>query len=254
MEPQLTGLGLFTRPTPPRPTAVAVHLGLTPDPARPWAVRVSAPLAHPAPDGLARHVPEIERLAVVGKAIVDQCRGTFAAAVTTAGVRTWLVYAAASSAPQVDVPDYAVLVAVTSDAGWTGYRDLCPTPAEAEQLVRRRAESAAVAAARAATRDTVRSLRAAGVDLSRPGPVRYAVTVPPESSATFAARAVAAGLRPSDGAFVRDDLPDLPLILRTERWLIHEAARVGGTYGGWGPASAHPTDPVRHTWSGEAGA
>ena len=238
MTPPLTGLGLFTRPTAPRPTSIAVHLGLTARPDRPWAVRVSAPLLRPGPDGLAHHVPEIERLAAVGQTIVAHTAAVFAAAVTTAASRTWLLYAASADVPPVAVPDYRLATITTADPAWAEYHALCPTDAELADVARGRAESDAVAAARSATHATLRSLRASGADLSRPRPVRYTVTTPDVAAAdAFARQAVAHGLRPDPaGGFVRDDLPDLPLILRTERWLIRAAARHGGTYAGWAAA------------------
>ena len=231
MEPPRPGLGLFTRPGP-RPTSIAVHLGLVaPQPERPWAVRVSTPLAHPAADGLARHVGEIERLAAVGKSVVAHLApAVFAAAVTVDAVRTWLLYAATDRTPPLD----GLTVTAAADPTWDAYRSLLPTAGEADRLARQQAEFDAAAAARAATQATVRHLRATGVDLTRPAAVRYAVAIPPAAAAAFADRATATGLRPAgDGWFVRDDLPDLALIARTERWLIHEAACAGGRYDGW---------------------
>ncbi|MGQ7454110.1 hypothetical protein ACTGXK_12015, partial [Streptococcus suis] len=83
----------------------------------------------------------------------------------------------------------------------------------------------------------VQTLRAAGVDLTRPGAVRYRLegTIPTD----LTSRATAEGLRVEPGpplVLIRDDLPDLALILRTERWLIHEASRAGARYGGWSAA------------------
>ena len=194
---------------------------------------MSTPLARPGGDGLARHVPEIERLAVVGRTVVARSGGLFAAAVTAAGARTWLLYAADPTPVDFVDGDYALTATVSSDPTWDAYRAVYPTPAETAELLRHRAESSAVAAARSATHAAVKSLRSSGVDLSRPAAVRYAVTIPTEASEPFATRATAAGLRAEGGRWVRDDLPDLALIVRTERWLIGEAARAGGRYDGW---------------------
>jgi hypothetical protein len=255
MEQALTGLGLYVRPGA-APTSIAVNLGLRaagPSAERPWACRISTALQRPGPDGLAHNVAEIERLAVLGRAIVKHLSAVFAAAVTTGGTRTWLLYASgadeatAAAAAEVatsrafaDHPGYAPTTTVSRDVAWEEYGALYPTAVEAGDLLRRRAESDAVATARAATQATVRSLRSAGVDLTRPAAVRYTVTFPTWTDEhPFAPVAAAAGLRaapPSKGVspcWVRDDLPDLALILRTERWLIHEAGRCGGQYGGW---------------------
>jgi hypothetical protein len=239
----LTGLGLFTRATVPQPTSIAVDLGLraaAPRADRPWACRVSTALRRPGPDGLAHHVPEIEALAKLGRAIVAAVTPTpvLAAAVTTSGTRTWLLYVAGAEPPVLaGQADYAATVAVESDPEWAGYLSLFPTPTECEELCRRRAVADAVAVARSATQATVQSLRAAGVDLTRPSAVRYRVDVP--AAGDLVERATATGLRAEPGpplCFVRDDLPDLALILRTERWLIGEAARAGGRYEGWAAA------------------
>jgi len=259
MDEPLTGLGLFTR-AGPHLTSIAVNLGLhasAPMADRPWACRVSTVLAHPDPDGLARNVAEIERLAALGRAVVEQSAGVFAAAVTTQSTRAWLVYlggtdeATVAAAAEAGVarafaghPGYVPTMTVTSDVGWGGYLSLYPTADEADDVRRRRAESDAVAAARSATQANIRSLRAAGVDLTRPSPVRYAVSFPAGAVVEpFVQQVAAAGLRPDspagDGSltWVREDLPDLALILRTERWLIHEARRAGGRYDGWTAAA-----------------
>ncbi len=237
----LTGLGLFTRAAP-RPMAIALDLGLrtaAPRADRPWACRVSVPLRQPGPDGLARQVAEIERLATIGRSVVNAApSAVLAGAVTAAGVRTWLLYVPQADAIRdVGTADYPASVAVESDPAWAGYASLYPTETELADLTRRRAESDAVAAARSNTHQTVRDLRTSGLDLSRPGGVRYRMHVP--AGTDLLGRAAAEGFRVELGPsleLVRDDLPDLALILRTERWLIREATRVGGRYAGWSAA------------------
>ena len=266
MDEQLTGLGIFVRPVSAEvdhATAVAVNLNLRPSAPRadrPWACRVSATLMKPSADGLARNVADIERLATLGQAMVTRLasEAVFAAAVTAKGARTWLLYAAGPDVAAVtagvksavrmafaEQADYVPSVVVCADPAWVGYLALCPTPVEARDIHARRAESAATAAARDATHAAVQSLRASGVDLSRPAPVRYAVQLPTVTAAEeLAVRAAAFGLRPEPAVadaparLRRDDLPDLALILRTERWLIREATRLGGRYEGWSPAQA----------------
>ena len=249
----LNGLGLFNRASGPHAVSVAIDLGLhstVPQADRPWACRISTPLQRPGPDGLARDVREIERLAELAKATVGRLAAVFAAAVTTDGTRTWLLYAAgadaaatlaavrsaADSAFTTQV-EYVPTVAVKPDPTWDDYLSLYPTPTEAEAIRCGRTQSSAVTAARAATKATVQSLRAAGVDLTRPAAVRYRLDVP--QGTDLLDRAAGEGMQVDAGpplTLVRQDLPDLALILRTERWLIHEAARVGGGYRGWSPA------------------
>ncbi len=268
MELALTGLGLFTRrstPDVPNCTLIAIDLGLkgtVPKPDRPWACRISTPLARPAADGLARDVHEIERLAALAKATVRGLapQAIFAAAVTADGSRTWLLYAAggnvddtlatvrsAADAAFATHEGYTATVTVESDPAWSTYLSLYPTDAEAQAISRGRAETTAVTAARTATKSTVQSLRAAGVDLTRPSDVRYTAWLPTDDARQqLAERAAATGLHMAggdagaDGAIalhlVRSDLPDLALILRTERWLIHQAGRAGGRYCGWAAA------------------
>ena len=259
MDPPTTGLGLFTRP-PTRAgagvTSIAVDLGLgatLPDPARPWAGRIAVPLRRPSVDGLARDPSEIDRLATLGRATfaVLGPSATFAAVVTAGGVRTWLLYAAgpAATAVAVDVEaaagrafdgtDYRPDVTVVADADWDGYRLLFPTEAEIVGIAAARAEATAVAAARTATHAAVRAMHAAGTDLTRPTAVRYAVAFPASAPAAdaFYRRAAATGLRAEGASLVREDLPDIALILRTERWLIRESARAGGRYAGWTAAA-----------------
>ena len=231
----LAGLGLFTRATP-QPTSIAVHLGLTPSARHRWAWRVSVRLRHAGPDGLTRHVGEIERLAALGRSVLAAVPdAVWAGAVTAAGSRTWLCYSPADGGGvDLNAADYPTTVAHEPDPEWAGYRAISPTPAEAADLLRRRAEGEAVVAARTATHETVRSLRTAGIDLTRSATVAYRVTIPAEADLLW--RASAEGLRVEPGPptrLCRDDLPDLALILRTERWLIRETTRAGGRYDGW---------------------
>jgi hypothetical protein len=269
MEVALTGLGLFVRKDSgdvPHVTSVAIDLGLraaAPQVDRPWACRISTPLSRPAPDGLTRDVHEIERLAALAKATVRRLsdRAIFAAAVTSHVTRTWLLYAAGSDAAELLLtvkaaaetafaaqPGYVASVTVESDPNWAGYLALYPTATEVDGIRRDRAETTAVSAARTATKSTVQSLRASGVDLSRPSNVRYTAWVPTDSARTqLLDRAAATGLRVMDGQtaadgqvplyLIRSDLPDLAIILRTERWLIHELGRLGGRYEGWAAES-----------------
>ena len=187
-------------------------------------------------------------------------RAVFAAAVTSNGTRTWLLYAAGSDAAETLAtvkfaaesafaaqPGHVPAVTVEPDPSWGGYLALYPNEAEADAIRRGRAETTAVTTARSATKSNVQSLRAAGVDLTRPSDVRYTALLPTDDARRqLAERATATGLRIADGGaaadgtialhLTRTDLPDLALILRTERWLIHEAGRAGGRYAGWAAA------------------
>ncbi len=275
MESILTGLGLFDReatPKNPQPVAVAVNLNLrasVPQVGRPWACRVAAKLIRPGVDGLAQDVRDIERLAGLGQALVKRLgdRIVFAAAVTTGGTRTWLIYAAGTDVTELtakirsdvrltfaEQADYVPSVAVELDHGWAGYLDLCPTAAEARDIAGRRAAAAAIAAADRNTRSAVHRLRAAGTDLTRPVSVRYGLafamgTVP----VGFLDRVAAAGFRlepaahadaggpPAGLVLVREGPPDAASVHHLERWLIGQAHRSGGQYLGWSVAGLNAT-------------
>jgi hypothetical protein len=266
MGQQLTGLGLFSRApseTVPHLTSIAIDLGLmpfTPHADKPWACRVTVSLMRPGTDGLAQDRADIEQLTALGHDLLKRLGPTtvFAAAVTASGERTWLLYTGGADAMTVvarirqatrlafaEQADYVPKVSVEPDPAWAVYRSLYPLPAEQREIIAQRTEAKAVAAAKAATQAAVASLRHGDGSAS----VRYQLTFPTSGARTvFLQRLTTAPYRPEtatgpraasseeDGfplAVLRDNAVDVGTIHKAERWLIHEATRVGGRYDGW---------------------
>ncbi len=268
MSDPLKGMGLFLRPPTEREpcaASVAIDLGLravAPQPGRPWACRVSAALLRPGGNGLASDVTDIERLTELGRTVLAKLgdAAVCAAVLTVGGRRTWLLYTSGEDAAGVTATvrstvrltfaeqvDYVPAVAVENDPAWAGYLSMYPSPHELAGLARERARAAAIESARLATAAAVASLGAAGGGAG-PATVAYRATFPTRAArSAFLTRAVASQFRPdADGGpqaadddhdvtveLHRDGPVDAASIHRVERWLIAEALRVGGTYGGW---------------------
>ena len=276
MTSKLTGLGLFVRAPSeevPQPTSIAIDLGLRAavrEVDNPWACHVTAALTRPGTDGLACHIVDVERLGELGRTLLDRLKGVAvcAAAVTRGGSRTWLIYAAGTDVVTVraavrsavrlafaEQSDYVPNVTVTADPAWLEYQAFYPTPGELREVLQRRAEAEAVAAARATTVASMAALRGAGVDMASPSTITYRLTFPTSAGrASFLERATACQftlLAPTGPHAVsdevdaltelnRDGILDGTMVHQIERWLIREAVRVGGRYLGWSTPSAQP--------------
>jgi hypothetical protein len=232
---------------PEGPVAVALDLALegrVPDPARPRLLRVSYPLRAAGPDGLptAAEGEALARAEDALSAALGAIGATYAGRVTLAGTRAHLFYlreaAPADEALAAAAPGLAGLEVTTTgedDPAWQAWTaELAPPPRARRWMEDRREVEALLRHGTAAT----------------PRPIDHQASFPSaEAREAFAAEAAALGFTP---AARRDDAPppapfavDLrrvdPVALRHlhgASWSLCElAARHGGGYDGWEPAS-----------------
>jgi len=234
--------------SPEGPVAVALDLALegrVPDPAQPRLLRLSYPLRAPGPDGLptAAEGEALARAEDALSAALGAIGATYAGRVTLAGVRQHLFYladgAAAAEALGVAAPGlagYELSAHGEDDPAWEAWRiELAPPPRARRWMEDRRA---------------VEALSRLGDRLDAPRPVDHQASFPTVAArVAFELEAASLGFSP---AARRDDAPppacfsvDLrradPVTLRHIHgvaWSLGElAARHGGGYDGWEPAS-----------------
>jgi hypothetical protein len=233
---------------PEGPVVVALDLSLeerVPDPTRPRLLRVSYPLRAPGPDGLPGP-GEGEALARAEDALssaLGAIGATYAGRVTMAGSRAHLFYLAEGSSPDEalagavpGLEGYQVASQLEDDPAWQGWgAELAPPPRTRRWLEDRR---------------EVEALSRRGDQVERARLVDHQASFPTaEAREAFAAEAEGLGFQP---AARRDDAPppapfaidlrrDDPVTLGHRHgvsWsLLELAARHGGGYDGWEPAS-----------------